>query len=201
MRKIVILILISLFIIGCKTKKVLKTENKEFYKNEETLKSETVEKEDIKNKISKESQEQNKEDTKENKSEIQITGKVDIKNPVTYFNVIDGDTVDLFKITGNADFIFKSLNSTKKSTINNKTTDITSDSRNSEKTVSHAVESVKKAIKEVQTKTVEVVKKDFTLGTYFVFFLWGLAAIALLIIILWIRKSNPFQFITKYFKK
>lgn len=185
---------------GCKTKKVLKTEAKETYKSEEILKSQTIDNEKIEVKKFIESQEQKKEDKKEEKTDIQISGKVDKENPVTYYNVVDGDTIDLFKISGNADFIFKSSKSTQKSTINNKAVDNTTDSRNSERTVSNAVENVKSVVKEVQTKTVEVVKKDFTIGSYFVFFLWGLAAIALLILILWVRKSNPFQFITKYFK-
>jgi hypothetical protein len=185
---------------GCKTKKVLKTESQETEKTEEVLKSKTVEKEEVKNKTSVESKEEKKEDKKEEKTDINISGKVDKENPFNFYNVVDGDTIDLFKITGKADFIFKSSKSTQKSTLNNKSSDNTSDSRNSERTISNAVENVKNTVKKVQTKTVEVVKKDFTIGSYFVFFLWGLAAIALLIIILWIRKSNPFQFITKYFK-
>lgn len=201
MRKIAILIMISILIMGCKTNKVLKTEAKETYKYEEILTSQTVYNEKIEIKKSAESQEQKKEDKKEEKTDIEISGKVDKENPFNFYNVVDGDTIDLFKISGNADFIFKSSKSTQKSTINNNSTDNTADSRNSERTVSNAVENLKNVVKEIQTTTVEVVKKDVTIGSYFVFFLWGLAAIALLILILWIRKSNPFQFISKYFKK
>lgn len=201
MKKIAILILISLFIMGCKTKKVLKKESQEVYKSEEILKSQTTEREEIKSKKYTDFQNQKTEDSKVEKTDIQITGKVTKDNPVVYYNIIGRDTIDAFKIEGSADFTFKSSKSTQKSSVNNKSSDTSSEDTDAKRSVSNAVENVKKAVKEVQTKTVEVVKKDFTIGSYFVFFLWGLAVIALLILFIWIRKSNPFQFITKYFKK
>lgn len=193
MRKaIAILILISLFTFGCKTKKVMKTQSKEIEKIESISKSETIQKEDSKKTESAETKQIKKEEKSEEKSETQISGKVDKENPVTYYNVVNGDTIDLFKITGNADFIFKSSKSSQNSSLNNETSAYKSNESKDEKSVSNAVENVKNTVKEVQTKTVEVVKKDFTIGAYIVFLLWGLAIIILLILIMWLRKSTFF---------
>lgn len=201
MRKIIIAILISFFVFGCKTKKILKNEVKEVEKVETISKTEAKEKETVKESTVRENQTVQKEDKKEEKTEVEITGKVDKENPVTYYNVIDGDTIDLFKITGNADFIFKSSKSSQKSDVNNNSTTNTSNSKDNEKSISNAVENVKNTVKNVKSKTVQVVKQDFTIGTYVVFLIWGLAIIALIILIMWIRKSTWWTSIMSKFKK
>lgn len=200
MKRITILILISFLILGCKTKKVLKTESKEIIKEQVISKTETTEKSDIKESAISKIETVQTEDKKDVKSDIEIKGKVDKENPITYYNVVNGDTIDLFKITGNADFIFKSSNSTKKSNVNNNSSTNTSQSKESEKSISNAVENVKNTLKDVHSKTVEVVKKDFTIGSYVVFLIWGLGAIALLIFIMWLRKSTWWTSIINKFK-
>jgi hypothetical protein len=201
MKKIIIAILISFFILGCKTKKILKNEVKEVEKVETISKTETTEKEKVKESAVEENKTVQKEDKKEEKTEVEITGKVDKENPVTYYNVIDGDTIDLFKIIGNADFIFKSSKSTQKSDVNNNSTTTSSNSKDNEKSISNAVENVKNSVKQVQSKTVQVVKQDFTIGSYIVFLIWGLAIIALIILIMWIRKSTWWTSLMSKFKK
>lgn len=200
MKKTIILILIFSLLLsfGCKTKKVLKNESKEVIKEEIISKTENIEKDILKESNVKDFITVKKEDKKEEKTEVEIKGKVDKENPVTYYNVIDGDTIDLFKITGNADFIFKSSKSTQKSNLNNISSTNTLNTKESEKTISNAVENVKNTVKEVQKKTVEVVKKDFTIGSYIVFLIWGIIIITLCAFILWFRKSNLFA---KIFKK
>lgn len=200
MRRIILIVLISFLILGCKTKRTLKTESKEVLKEQVSIKEEKIQKEALKQSDVKEILTTENVDQKEQKTDIQIIGKVDKENPITYYNVVDGDTIDLFKITGNADFIFKSLNSTQKSNINNKSSTNTSNTKESEKSLSNAVENVKEAVKDVHSKTVDVVKKDFTIGTYVVFLIWGLALIALLVLVMWIRKSTWWTSIMKKFK-
>lgn len=200
MKKIAILILISFFVFGCKTKKTLKTESKEEVKEIVISKTETTEKEQTKESTISKIEKVQTEDKKEDKKEVEIIGKVDKENPITYYNIVDGDTIDLFKITGNADFIFKSSSNSQKSNINNNLSTNSSKEIKSEKSISNAVENVKNTIKEVQTKTVQVVKKDFTIGSYVVFLIWGLAIIALLVLILWIRKSTWWTSIINKFK-
>lgn len=193
--------MISFFIFGCKTKKILKTQSKEKEKVTENLKSEEVQKEE--NKSSKSSGEKTieKSEKKEDKKEIEISGKVDKENPVTFYNVVNGDTIDLFKITGNADFVFKSSNNDQKSTQIKELNKESSREKKGLKSISNAVENVKEKAKEVQQKTVDVVKKDFTFETYVVFLIWGIVIIGLFFLILWIRKTNLFKSIIETFKK
>lgn len=203
MKKIALIIhlaLISILILGCKTKRALKNQTKTVERIEATSKVKSTEKETL-NEASTVKAVQTKEATvKENKSDVQITGKVDAQNPLTYYNIVNGDTLDLFSIRGNADFIFKSssLNSDKKentSSVNN-----SANTKDSDKTISKVVEDVKNTVKEVQTKTVEVVKKDFTIGSYIVFILWGIVIIVIFALVLWIRKSTWWTKIISKFK-
>lgn len=200
MKKIIILILISFFIFGCKTKKAVKNETKEVVKEQISTKKELVEKEDAKESTIREIRTVQTEDKKEDKKDIEIVGKVDKENPIEFYNIVNGDTIDLFRISGNADFVFKSSNSSQKSNINNNSSTSTSNENKSEKSTSNVVESVKDVFKGVQSKTVEVVKKDFTIGSYIVFLIWGLAIIALLILIMWARKSTWWTSIINKFK-
>lgn len=200
MKKIAIILLISFLILGCKTKKVLKTNVKEVEKIETISKTESTEKSQVKELTSAKIAQVQQEEKKEEKIDVEINGKVDKDNPLTYYNVVNGDTIDLFKITGNADFIFKSSKHNKKSDINNNSTTNTSNSKDSDISIYNAVENVKNTVKQVQTKTVEVVKKDFTIGSYIVFLLWGLAIIALIIFIIWLKKSTWWTKITNKFK-
>lgn len=202
MKKITILILIVSLLLsfGCKTKKVVKTNSKEELKETVIYKVETKEKETLKTTIDKSISQVKKEDVTNEKTEVEITGKVDQDNPITYYNIVNGDTIDLFKIVGNADFIFKKSNNVHKSSLNNNTSDNTKESKEGEKTISNAVENVKEVVKQVQTKTVDIVKKDFTIGSYIVFVLWGLAIIAILVLIVWVRKSTWWTSIINKFK-
>lgn len=200
MKKITILILISFFILGCKTKRTLKNESKEVVKEEISIKQDKTEKEVLIEVENKNIKEFKIAEVKEEKKDIEIVGKVDKENPITYYNIVDGDTIDLFRITGNADFIFRSSVSAEKSNVNNNSSTNASNTKESEKSLSNAVENVKSAVKEVQEKTVEVVKKDFTIGSYVVFLIWGLAIIALLVFILWLKKSTWWTSIINKFK-
>lgn len=201
MKKIIILILISFFILGCRTKRALKNELKEVIKEQVSIKEQNTEKEALIEVKKQDVKEVNIEDKKETKTDIEITGKVDKENPITYYNVVNGDTIDLFKITGNADFIFKSSNNTQKSNVNKNTSTNTTNEKESEKSISNAVENVKNTVKQVQTKSVDIVKKDLTFGTYAVFFLWGIVIIVLLVLVLWLRKSTFFTSIISNVKK
>lgn len=191
MRIIKIILVLSLLLsFGCKTKKVIKNQHKEVEKIEVISKFETIEKESIKQDNKEDKKESIIEDKKEEKTNIKIIGKVDKENPITYYNVVNGDTIDLFKITGNADFIFKKSNTTQNSNINNNRSSSSSNNKETDRTISNAVENVKNTVKEVQDKTVEVVKQDFTIGSYIVFLIWGIVIIALCAFILWLRKST-----------
>lgn len=190
MKKIIAILLISFFILGCSTKKKLINKSKEETKETTISKTETVQKEEVKTATVRENQTVQNETKKEENKSVEIKGKSDEKTPLTYYNVVNGDTIDLFKVVGNAEVIFKSSNNSQNSSYNNNSYNNSKESNSSEKTLSSAVENVKQAVKEVQTKSVDVVKKGFTFGTYLTFFLWGLAIIVIAVIILWFRKTT-----------
>ncbi len=196
----IILVLSLLLSFGCKTKKVVKTQSKEVEKIESISKVESTEKEIIKESVNENIIQDKKEEKKEEKIAIEISGKVNKENPLTYYNVVNGDTIDLFKIVGNADFIFKKSSHTQNSQINNNSNTTSSNSKDNEKSISNAVENVKNVVKEAQNKTVEVVKQDFTIGSYIVFLIWGIVIIALCVLILWLRKSTWWTNIISKFK-
>jgi hypothetical protein len=190
MKKIVILIIISFFLFGCKVKKTIKNETKEVEQIESISKTETTDKSTV-SEVKKEELKQVKTENKtEEKKEVEITGKAEENKPLTYYNVVDGDTIDLFKVTGNADVIFKSSYNSQNSSLNSNSTTNTENTKESEKSISNAVENVKNTIKQVQNKSVEVVKRDFQFGTYLVFFIWGIVIIVVLGLIFYLRKSN-----------
>jgi cobalamin biosynthesis Mg chelatase CobN len=202
MKKITILILVVSLLLsfGCKTKRVLRNEYKEVVSEQSVIKKDSTIKKTLKDSIVTKNVTVNKEDKKDEKTEVEITGKVDKDNPASYYNIVDGDTIDLFRITGNANFIFKSSKTVQKSNINNNTSSSTVNNKESIISVYKAVETVKNTAKEVKEKTVEVVKKDFTIGSYFVFLIFGIVAIVLCIFIFWLSKSNWLSKIINKFK-
>lgn len=193
MRKIILIIIISLLVFGCRTKKTFKNSIKETEKIESTSKTETKEIEISKEVKKEEIKEVKKEEKIDEKQDIEIKGKVDKENPITFFNVVDGDTIDLFKITGNADFIYKASRSSENSSKNNNSSTNTTNENKSEKSSSNLVDKASEVAKDFQAKSVQVVKKDFNIGTYITFILWGLAIIASIAIVFYLRKSNFFS--------
>lgn len=179
---------------------MVKTQSKEIEKIEVISKTEYAEKEIKNEKSIINNLQDKKEDRKQDKTDIKIIGKVYKNNPITYYNVVNGDTIDLFRITGNADFIFKKSSSNQSSQINSNSSTTSTSDKNNEKSISNAVENVKNVVKEAQNKTVQVVKQDFTIGSYIIFLIWGIVIIALCAFILWLRKSTWWTKIINKFK-
>lgn len=190
MKKIILIILISFFVFGCRTKRVSKNETKIEQKESNISKTETVQEEQFNQSTNKESSQLQKETKSEEKKEIEIKGKAEENKPLTYYNVVNGDTIDLFKVTGNAEVIFKSLNTISKIDSNIKSIESESKENKAKKSNVSIVEKASNAVSEVKNKTVEVVKKDFTFGTYLTFFLWGILIIVIIGLIYYFRKSN-----------
>lgn len=176
-KKIILIIFLSNFFLGCKTKKV----QKDFTKTEERIENKFFVKQD--SFISKKQNDalfrnvNSFENKKEDNSNIEIKSKVDKENPFQFFNIKDGDTINSIKIVGIADVFYKSnqsyLHQVKKdsSVIKN------NNEESLEKNYENTENSILNKVKEVQNKTVSVVKKDFQVGTYITFFLLGLALI------------------------
>ena len=200
MKKIIWIILISFLILGCRTKKVLKTESKQV----ETTQINKSEKKDeikvIKDTELKKDETIKSEFKNEEKQQVEITGKSENDKPLSYYNIVNGDTIDLFKVTGNADVIFKSYKNTLNSASNSKYNAEYQKENKSENIISSVVNSASETVKNVQEKSVQVVKKNFSFGTYAVFVIWGIVVIALLIGIYYLRKSTLWTKIIKIFR-
>lgn len=200
MRKIVLMILISICILGCRTKKVLKSESSETKKVEISSASKSEIKESVKESKNIESSTVNSASIKDNKSYVEIAGKVNKDNPLIYYNIIDGDTVGSIGISGIADFVIKNNNSN--SETNNRNIDISKSESNNSKssTVAVAVDNIAKVAIDAQSKTIEVVKKGFTLGVYLSWIIIGIVIIGSIVGIFYIKKTTWWTKILTKFK-
>jgi len=202
MKKIVLLILISICILGCRTKKVLRSESSETKKVEASSTSKAETKESVKESKNIESSTVNSASIKDNKSSVEISGKVNKENPLIYYNIVDGDTVGSIGISGIADFVIKNNNSNSQS--DNSNTGISkSEAINSKSsTVAVAVDNISKVATEAQSKTIEVVKKEFTLGVYLSWIIIGVIIIGITVGIFYIKKSTWWtKILTKFRSK
>lgn len=109
--KALITILSLFLILGCKTKKVLKSKT-----IENTTEQTTISKKE-ENQIEKveQKQEAKKTDLVENKTEsqteIEIKGKAETDKPIELYTIENGDTLQSIKVTGNADVYIRSKSS------------------------------------------------------------------------------------------
>lgn len=103
--KIVILILLSSLILGCRSKHKLTSITKEGRTEIERIKIDSVstKTEKIKQATTAENTVKSKE--QEFSGDIIIKGKSDSLNPLLYHNIVNGDTLQSILIKGNADFI------------------------------------------------------------------------------------------------
>jgi len=103
-----ILIILSLFLIlGCKTKKVLKTKSSET----ETVHVVTEKKQEQHiEKVEQKKEEKNihlADQKKESQTEIEVKGNAETDKPIEVYNIENGDTLQSIKVTGNAEVSIK----------------------------------------------------------------------------------------------
>lgn len=187
-------------VLGCKTKRVTKKEHKEKESIEysETVKNTEVE--EIKSINTEKVKDSQVILNKEEKTSIEISGKVNKENPLMFYNVVNGDTIDLFKVTGNADVFFKS----NKSVLDQSKNIVSEKEKNTEdktkKKSEGIIEGAIEVAKEIQNKTSDVVKKDFQPGVYITGFLITAFLILIISLFLYIRKQTWFINFFKKFK-
>jgi hypothetical protein len=189
-KTIITLLILSVFVFGCKSKKVLKQEAKVTEKIEfksknikDSSSSESVVKAAIgKKSISDIIQAKN--------TDIEIKGKVNPGNPLIYYNIVNGDTLDNISISGSAEVIYRSNRNDLKRDSKSESDSLNTSDKQSKSLSSNLIEGVSNTAKAIQAKTTEVVKKDFQFGAYFTFLIWGVVAIILIIIIMWVKKST-----------
>lgn len=196
--KRVILLSSVILLLGCKVKRVHKEELKVKEVTKTTSKA-TIDSL-VSNKEFKEDIQTVKEKDlkKEDNSNIEIKGIVDKDNPLSYYNIKDGDTLSSIKIVGNAEVIYKN-NSTFFDRFKERDSISVKSTQTEASVISNSVtDEIVDRVTEVQNKTVDVVKRDFQVGTYITFFLFGLAIIIGCIFLVWFKKPEIFN---KIFKK
>lgn len=177
-----ILILISVLLLSCKTKTVTSTKEKESETKEYFSKKDESKNESSKNLQNQEKKIDSVTKSEENEDEFEIAGKVEIDKPFEIQRIENGDTLETFKIIGNADFRFKTK---KKTSSGNKNFSETKSSESKQQNASgnsvntqskSKVENIKKA------KNKEVITKNFTFGAW----TSGVLILIVIIIAIWL---------------
>lgn len=177
-----ILILISVLLLSCKTKTVTSTKEKESETKEYFSKKDESKNESSKNLQNQEKKIDSVTKSEENEDEFEIAGKVEIDKPFEIQRIENGDTLETFKIIGNADFRFKTK---KKTSSGNKNFSETKSSESKQQNASgnsvntqskSKVENIKKA------KNKEAITKNFTFGAW----TSGVLILIVIIIAIWL---------------
>lgn len=175
----IIIISLLLLLLGCKTKRVSKTARYSVNETEYSNKEIKTQNEALNYELSVLRVDSQKLKTKQENSNVEIRGKVTDKIPLIFFNVVNGDTINLLKVSGNADVFFTS----NKSILDQNSSKVHENKRNESKKAEKKDESIvsglAKTAEKIQTKTVDVVKRDFQVGVY----ITGFLAVALIIIV------------------
>lgn len=191
--KILILILLSSLILGCRTRT-----KKTFYKTEGKTEIERIKFDSIKSVDKKESTKKVYDHTVKKQKEdfsgdIIIKGKSDSLNPLIFHNVVSGDTLQSILIKGNADYL---INNRYKKAAENTEDKKNEQSSNIIKDIAQTAVS-KKTIKEVantvKEKTNDIKYKGFQFGAWFTIVLFGIIIICLVFLWVWFRKTTFFK--------
>lgn len=105
MKKILILIILSSLIIGCRTKQKVVSVTEEGKTEIELVKLDSVKEQNVKQETKKVTDNTVQEKKDEFSGDIIIKGKSDSLNPLQFHNVVNGDTLQSISIHGNADYI------------------------------------------------------------------------------------------------
>ena len=163
---IVLIILSNLFFNSCRTVRKNKVEEKEVTV-EKVKKDSTIVKDTIKEKVVKEETKVEKvTNEKQNTGEVEVTGTTDASNPFELYNIQNGDTLSVTKITGNAEFIIKTKWKDNNSNIKEETSLVKLDKVAEVSRYIVSEDNIKNTAKEIKSITKEVKKSDIPLGYY-----------------------------------
>ncbi|MEF9476804.1 hypothetical protein OWR28_02680 [Chryseobacterium sp. 1B4] len=185
----IIIISLLLLLLGCKVKRVSKTAQSSVNETEYIKKEIKTQQDLLKSELSVVKIDSEKQKTKLENSNVEIRGKAMDKIPLTFFNVVNGDTINLLKVSGNADVFFSS----NKSILDQNSSKINENNRNESKKAENKdegfVSGLAKTAEKIQTKTVDVVKRDFQVGVYITGFLIAALVIIVTAIILYLKRK------------
>lgn len=158
----------TLLLMGCKSKKVLKTSVSETEKTQ--ILSENKQENKIENELQKQETKKTEvsEQKKETSTDIEVKGKATDDKPLEVYNIENGDTIQAIKVTGNAEVHVraKASKSNQKKNENSSESLIDKFKEFSESIVEE--NNVKERVQEAKKKSKEVNVKGFQAGTWIV---------------------------------
>lgn len=171
--KILIIILLTSLLLGCRTKHKTSLYSREGKTEIERIKFDSVKERCLKESTKKITDKTIKKQLENFSGDIIIRGKSDILNPLIFHNVVSGDTLQSILIRGTADYYIN--NHYKKSTENKEA------SKKEEKTniiqdlakTAVSKETIKEVASEVVKKTNDITSKGFQFGIYWVLGILG----------------------------
>lgn len=187
MKQILILLILCSFL-SCRTKHKVVEVTKEARKEVLQVKIDSLKESAVKQETKKVTDNITQEKKDEFSGDITIKGKSDSLNPLEFHNVVNGDTLQVISIRGNADYIiqnrFQRVDNKKTETGREETLNVI------QKAARDLVskETIKDVVAVVETKTRQITSKGFQAGAWI---MWGVIGIVLVV-------SGYFYF---YFKR
>lgn len=187
--KILIIILLSSFLLGCRTK-----HKTSFYSKEGRTEIERVTLDSVKEKVAKESTKKVSDQTVKKQiqdfsGDIIIKGKSDTLNPLIFHNVVSGDTLQSIVIRGTADYYinnhYRKSSEDKKESSSEEKTNIIQDLAKT----AVSKETIKKVASEVEKKTNDIKSKGFQAGIWIFLTALGIVAIIIFAIYKYVKRK------------
>lgn len=175
--RILIIIILSSILLGCRTKHKTSFYSKEGRTEIERLKLDSVKEKTVKESTKKVSDQTVKKQLQDFSGDIVIKGKSDTLNPLVFHNVVSGDTLQSIVIKGTADYRIYNKYS--------KSAEVKKESSSEEKTniiqdlakTAVSKETIKKVASEVEKKTNDIKAKGFQGGIWIVLAVLGIVTI------------------------
>lgn len=188
--KILIIILLSSLLLGCRTKHKTSFYSKEGRMEIERLKLDSVKEKTLKETTKKVTDQTIKKQLEDFSGDILIRGKSDTLNPLIFHNVVSGDTLQSIVIRGNADYFinnhYRKSDEKKQETSSEEKTNIIQDLAKT----AVSKETIKKVASEVEQKKKEVKAKGFQAGIWIVLAVLGIVAIVIFGIYKYIKRKK-----------
>lgn len=186
--KILIIILLSSLLLGCRTKHKTSFYSLEGKTDIERVKMDSVKQKTVKESTKKVIDQVIKKKLQDFSGDIVIRGKSDTLNPFIFHNVVAGDTLQSIVIRGTADYY-----------VNNhykKTTEYKKESSRDEKTniiqdlakTAISKETIKSIATKVEQKTKDIKIKGFQAGSWIFFTLIGISLLIVFFIYKYLKK-------------
>ncbi|KAB1228440.1 hypothetical protein [Chryseobacterium viscerum] len=185
--KILIIILLSSFLLGCRTKHKTSFYSKEGRTEIERVKFDSVREKTAKESTKKVTDQTIKKQTEDFSGDIIIKGKSDTLNPLIFHNVISGDTLQSIVIRGTAEYYinnhYRKSAEDKKEISNEEKTNIIQDLAKT----AVSKETIKKVAAEVEMKTKEIKASGFQAGFWIVMAVLGVVGIVIFVIFKYLK--------------